>query len=68
MTGYNHSSYTCSTAGSTFATIASDTGSYYYLAVAQSSGNEGSYGKDSSGTERPAAASPCQPQQLNTCN
>ncbi len=65
--GYNHSSIECNSAGSPYTDL-NATGSYYYLVVAQNSGKEGSYGKDSSGAERPAATTPCLPQQIGTCN
>lgn len=68
FTGYNHASIQCSTAGSTTASIASDVDNYYYLVVAQNNSKEGSYGLDSSDTQRPAAASPCFQQELGTCN
>lgn len=66
--GYNHSSVICSTGGATTATIAAGNNSYYYLVVAQNSGNEGSYGLDSSNIQRPASATPCFTQQIGSCN
>jgi len=66
-TSYNHASLTCTTGGTTYSASAG-TGSYYYLVVAQNTGNEGSYGTDSSGTQRPNAAVPCLPQQVGSCN
>lgn len=65
---YNHSPVLCNTGGTTSATVPMDSGSYYYLVAAQNEGKEGSYGMDSSGTERPASSSPCLPQQIGTCN
>ena len=65
---YNHSSSTCSTAGNTFYTTPADTGSYYFLVVAQNDGSEGSYGLDSSNNQRPAGSNPCLPQNIGTCN
>ncbi len=49
---YNHAPVDCNIAGSPYTTPA-DTGSYYYFVVAATATEEGSYGKSSSGTERP---------------
>jgi len=67
-TGYNHSYYICSTGGATSVIIGADQDSYYYVVVAQHDGKESSYGKDSTGNERPTAVVPCSPQLLGTCN
>jgi hypothetical protein len=66
--GYNHASVTCTTANATSYLIPSDSDSYYYLVVAQSSGNEGSYGLDSSNAQRPPSSSPCFVQSVSSCN
>ena len=66
-TGYNHASITCNTGGTNYITPV-DNGSYYFLSVAQNESNEGSYGMDYSGNQRPAASSPCLPQSIGTCN
>ena len=65
---YDHSSIICTTGNSTTTTISSDSGSYYYLIVAQSLTNEGSYGLDSTNSQRPAATAACLPQQIGSCN
>ena len=67
-TEYNHTSIICSTGGSTSVIVLSDLGSYYYLAVAQNSSKEGSYGDDSSDVQRPPAYVPCLIQDIGTCN
>jgi len=63
---YNYSSLTC-TATTTSYTTAADTGNYYFIVVPLNTTNEGSYGTDSSGNQRPPAASPCKPQNLSPC-
>lgn len=57
----------CSTGGARTVTFTPASGARYYLVVALSGGNEGSYGRKSDGTERPPAASPCLPQQVVSC-
>jgi len=48
--------------------IPSDTGNYYFLVVARTSTKEGSYGKNSSGIERPKGIETCVPvQDLSPC-
>jgi len=63
-----HQSVDCSTGGATSATIAPSPGDGYYLVVPRTASKEGSYGRRSGGTERPAAASACVPQQPSWCN
>ena len=63
-----HQSVVCSTGGATSATIAPTPGDGYYLVVPRTASKEGSYGRRSGGTERPAAASACVPQQPSGCN
>lgn len=63
-----HQSVVCSTGGATSATIAPSPGDGYYLVVPRTASKEGSYGRRSGGTERPAAASACVPQQPSGCN
>ncbi|OGF68133.1 MAG: hypothetical protein A2Y62_19480 [Candidatus Fischerbacteria bacterium RBG_13_37_8] len=65
---YNHISVLCTTAGATTVTITADSGSYYYLIVAQNESQEGSYGVDSLDSQRPPAASPCYPLEIGSCN
>ena len=67
-TSYNHSSVVCTTGGANSASITSDTGSYYYLIVAQSNSKEGSYGLDSANVQRPATLIPCYSQEIGNCN
>jgi hypothetical protein len=62
-----HHSVLCGTSGATSATIAASPGNAYYLVVPRSASKEGSYGRRSGGTERPAAASACVPQQPSGC-
>jgi hypothetical protein len=39
----------------------------YYLVVPSNASQEGSYGRDSDGAQRPASTTPCRPQQLLPC-
>jgi len=64
---YNHLPKACTTSGSTMATLAPALGDTYYLVVPRDDSNEGSYGSDSSGTERPAAIATCRPPQVASC-
>lgn len=57
----------CSTGGATAATFAPASGDRYYLIVPHDNANEGSYGRDSDGTQRPAATTPCRAQSLGNC-
>ena len=62
---YNHLTTTCTTANApTYSmTMPSDT-SAYFLVTSESAFDEGSYGRNSAGTERPVAAtSPCRTKQ-----
>jgi hypothetical protein len=54
-----HAQVQCSTSGATTATITPGAGNRYYLVVPRNATQEGSYGRDSQGTERPQAAVPC---------
>jgi hypothetical protein len=56
----------CMTGGTT-ATFDAAAGDRYYLIVPTNGPSEGSYGQDSTSTERPASASPCVIQVLGTC-
>jgi N-acetylneuraminic acid mutarotase len=68
LEGYNHASLLCSTGGATAVVVPEGPGSYYYIVVALDGGKEGSYGVDSVGAQRPAAPSPCLPQDIGTCD
>ena len=59
----------CTTGGATTTTITPGTGSRYYLVVPQNATNEGSYGTDSNGLERPPAIGigACLPQAITAC-
>jgi hypothetical protein len=63
----SHVSLLCSTGGATTALITPSSASSYYLVVPATSSTEGSYGKNSSGVERPASTLPCRPQNLGSC-
>jgi trimeric autotransporter adhesin len=65
-TGYNHASIDC-TITTTSTTTPQQSGSNYYLIVPLNATNEGSYGTDSAGTQRPQGSSPCKPQNLTVC-
>ena len=66
-TAYNHASINCATAGTTY-TDSTATNSYYYLVVPYNATNEGTYGTDSSNTQRPVGSSPCKSQNTTSCN
>jgi hypothetical protein len=63
----SHVSRTCSTAGATSATFEPPEGDVYWLVVPRNGTFEGSYGKDSQGNERPAAAGACLPASVAVC-
>jgi len=65
--GYNHASITCNAGGTSYTTPA-DSGSYYFLIAAQNTTSEGSYGTDSSSSQRPPASLACLPQNIGNCN
>ncbi len=61
---YSHTQLLCSDTNKDFTeTISAGTDSYYYLVVALTATEEGSYGKSSSGAERPRGQSKCVPNQ-----
>lgn len=66
-TWYSHLPVSCTTGGATAATFAPAAGSRYYLVVPKGATTEGSYGTNSSSTQRPVSASACVPQALGTC-
>lgn len=59
-----HVPLACSTNGETLAELPLPAGSSYFLSVPQATVLEGSYGKDSSGRERPHAVGACRPRVL----
>ncbi|PYS94225.1 MAG: hypothetical protein DMF50_12720 [Acidobacteria bacterium] len=61
---YNHTQRLCTTGGATSASFASPAGSAYFLVAPRNSIREGSYGRASSGAERPQGATACLPQQI----
>lgn len=60
---YSHAPVQCSTAGGTSVTITPGQGNRYLLVVPNNQSAEGSYGTDSNGLERPAAATGCRSTQ-----
>jgi hypothetical protein len=58
----------CTTSNTTQAIIDPETDSYYNLIVAQNAAKEGSYGLDSTDTQRPVGTVSCLPQELGACN
>jgi len=63
---YNHSNIVCSTGGVTSKSLTPALTSSYYLVVPVNAQFEGSYGVDSTLTQRPRSAVPCQPYQFIT--
>ncbi len=57
----------CSTGGATTTTLTPGGGQQFYLVVAETAGNEGSYGQDSTGAERAPSAGACLPQSIGAC-
>ncbi|OGF66833.1 MAG: hypothetical protein A2Y62_10670 [Candidatus Fischerbacteria bacterium RBG_13_37_8] len=69
-TNYNHLSVTCTTSNTTTYSMAMPSdASAYFLVTSESAFDEGSYGRNSGGTERPqAATSPCRSlQTIGAC-
>lgn len=64
---YNHDRVTCTTNGATTATFLPAPGSTYYLVVPTNGTREGSYGRDSSGAERPQGAQACLGRVIAIC-
>jgi len=64
----SHTSVTCSTIGTTAATVTPSGGNTYYLVVPLNGFREGGYGTDSSGAQRPQGSAACLPQAIGTCN
>ena len=63
----SHAPRLCTTAGSTTVTLTPGSDNTYYLVVPRNSVLEGSYGKTSSGTERPQGSNACHPQVVRSC-
>jgi hypothetical protein len=57
----------CTTGGGTSRFLTPAAGDTYYLVVPSHADREGSYGRDSTGTERPPAAGACLPQAVLHC-
>jgi hypothetical protein len=64
---YSHFSKVCSTGGATSWTFTPGNGDKYYLVVPNDGTNEGSYGFDSSGTERLSGGGACAIKQPPSC-
>lgn len=63
----SHRPRLCSTGGRTSARFKPDSGSTYYLVVPRSRSSEGSYGRTSSGEERPPGQPACLVQSIGGC-
>lgn len=63
----SHAQKYCSTSGATTMTFTPATSSAYYLVVPRNASSEGSYGYNSSGSQRPPASSPCRIQLIIAC-
>jgi hypothetical protein len=63
----SHHPALCNTGGATTATFSPGPGNRYYLVVPRNAGHEGSYGRNSSGSERPTGTPACLPQLLAEC-
>ena len=64
---YSHFSKFCSTGGKTAVTFPPDIFNRYYLVVPTDGVQEGSYGRDSDGNERPQGGGPCETQGQILC-
>ena len=63
----SHAPRSCTTGGQTTKSLTSASGDVYYLVVPTHAGREGSYGRDSTGQERPQGQAVCFPQWLRSC-
>ena len=63
----SHTPVLCSTLGATTVTLTPSSGSTYYLVVPRTDFFEGSYGRQSDGTERPAGVGACLSQAIGSC-
>jgi hypothetical protein len=64
---YSHFSRVCTTAGATTVTLSTDAFDRYYLVVPTNGSQEGSYGRDSTGAERPQGGGACLSQGAIVC-
>lgn len=64
---YSHQAKLCSTAGAKTATFVPPSGNLYFLVVPHNQVSDGSYGVNSSGTQRPPGSPPCLPQIVGAC-
>jgi hypothetical protein len=61
---YNQTPKSCGTGGATNLAFSPGSGNRFYLLVARNSSYEGSYGRASSGSQRPVSGSACLPQKI----
>ena len=61
---YNHQPRACGTSGATSLPFVPGSGNRFYLLVAKNASYEGSYGRASSGIQRPISGSACLPQKI----
>ena len=64
---YSHFSKLCTTGGATTVTFPTDMFDRYFLVVPTDGTEEGSYGRDGTGTERPRGGGVCHSQQSVNC-
>jgi hypothetical protein len=64
---YSHFSTLCTTGGATSVVLTPGVLDRYFLVVPTDTTQEGSYGRDSSGVERPQGGAACQAQQTIAC-
>ena len=57
----------CSTVGQTIWSFTPLPGNWFYLVVSRNATREGSYGRASDGTERPASSMACALQSIGAC-
>jgi hypothetical protein len=64
---WNHASKTCAAGLDRSETITPGTGARYYLVAPLTASSEGRLGKNTAGSDRPAAAAPCKPREASSC-
>ena len=64
---YNHDQVVCTTASSTNYTVINPGADKYFLVVPIAGTEEGSYGTDSTGSQRPQSTVPCNAVQNTSC-
>jgi hypothetical protein len=64
----SHLPATCTTSGSLTWTFTPECGNTYYLVAPSNGVNEGSYGRDSAGSERPQSGSACLARIVGDCD